>query len=337
MRQSRAVSVIALTLAALLLTTACNPFRDNLPLLVSKVIPFHSTGNDIRDAAEYATARILASDKNADVAQTYAFLALARSVYHGWQDPLVKQLIQKVEQRRNPDGGFGLSQEAETFGSGDFNPADTTYGITSTDHVGRLYLAAYKAGAIPKIWLVRLVHAVIKLTRIQDGTCVAYSMSEYDAKHPCVYNVVAGVAWFLTTAKKLGINEPGQDAMTRAMVLTNNKMYSASTGLWPYQSDKQDQLQDEAHNGVNVDALVATNPAAGKLAARKRAAAWKPHFPSSYAWARVAVYDCPTLARLGPDLAKEVQNPKTDNRTLAQAAVFDARADAVCNLHQQLF
>lgn len=325
------------SLAAAFLVTGCEPFRSNRPLAVSKVIPFHRTGNDIRDAAEYATARIMASDKNTDVAQTYAYLALERVVYHGWQDPLVRQLIQRVEQRRNPDGGFGIGQEAETFGSKQFNPADTTYTITSTDHVGRLYLAAYQARVIPRDWLVRLVRAVINLPRIEDGSCVAYSASKYDARHPCVYNVVAGTAWFLTKAKALGIDEPGQAALTKAMVATNDKMRSVSTGLWPYQSDKIDKLQDEPHNGVNIDALVATDPPAGKLAAQKRAAAWKPGASSAYAWARVAVYDCSSLQRLGPYLVKEVQNPKMDNRTLAQAAVFDARADAVCNLHQPLF
>lgn len=334
-----------LGLVGLLLVTSCNPFhqttskpkRKDPPLPVAKVIPFRSTGNNIRDAAEYATNRIMASDKNTDVAQTYAFLALERTVYHGWKDPLVKQLIQRVEQRRNPDGGFGLGQETDPFGDGTFNSVDDTYTITSTDHVGRLYLAAYRARAIPKEWLVKLIDAVVKLPKIKNGTCVAYSMSKYDAAGPCVYNVVAGVAWFLTEAKKLGINEPGQDALAAAMVATNNKLYNAATGQWPYQSTAPTRMQDEPHNGINVDALHAVNPALGKLAAQKRAAIWKPDRTSSYAWARVAVYDCPSLARLGRDLVKEVQTPNMNNRTLAQMAVFDARADAVCNLRQELF
>jgi hypothetical protein len=336
-----------LGLAAVVLVTGCNPFRSpssssspkrkDIPIPVAKVIPFRSTGNDVRDAAEYAATRILASDKNTDVAQTYAFLALERSVYHGWKDPQVKELIQRVEARRNPDGGFGLGQESDAFGDGTFNPKDNTYTITSTDHVGRLYLAAFRAKAIPREWLVKLVDTVVKLPRIKNGTCVAYSMSKYDAAGPCVYNVVAGVAWFLTEAKKLGIDEPGQAALTAAMVATNNRMYSAKTGQWPYQSTKPDALQDEPHNGVNIDALVATDPALGKLAAQKRAAVWSAKTSAQFAWARVAAYDCPSLARLGPLLVKEVQAPKMNTRTMAQAAVFDARADAVCNLHQALF
>lgn len=312
--------------------------RKDIPIPVAPVIPFKSTGNDLRDSAEYAADRILAHDRGGDVAQTYAFIALEKAVYHGWQHPTVKKMIQRVEAKRNPDGGFGLSQESDAFGDGTFNPVDNTYTITSTEHVGRLYLAGVKAGAVPKQSLVRLVNAVLKLPRIKGGTCVAYSMSQYDAKGPCVYNVVAGVAWFLAEAKKLGVNQPGQDQLQAAMMATNNRFYNIATGQWPYQStDKPGVMQDEAHNGVNVDALAERDPKAATAAAKKRAAAWKPASSAQFAWARVTAYDCASLARLGPGLVKEVQDPKLNTRTLVQAATFNARADAVCNLKKPLF
>ncbi|WP_163508819.1 hypothetical protein [Fodinicola acaciae] len=332
-------------LAAVLLVGGCSgtstPKRKDKPIPTAALIPFKSTGNDLRDAAEYATDRILAADKNTDVAQTYALVALARATYYGWKDAKVKALIQQVEQRRNPDGGFGLGQESDTFGDGTFNPADDTYTITSTDHVGRLYLAAYRAGAIPKEWLVKLVDAVIKLPRIKDGTCVAYSMSKYDAVGPCVYNVVAGVAWFLTEARKAGIDRPGQDQLTAAMAATNKQKLDTATGLWPYQStSKPGVLQDEPHNGTNMDALAVTDPALAKAATQKRIAQWQKHHNlAPFAIARVSVYDCAGLAGLGPYLVKEVQLPpaRTNTRTLAQMAAFDARADAVCTMHRPVF
>lgn len=311
--------------------------RKDKPLKIAPVIPFKSTGNALRDSAEYASDRILAADRKDDVAQTYAFIALEKAVYHGWLDPRVQKLLTQVESMRNPDGGFGISQESDAFGDDTFNPADNTYTITSTDHVGRLYLAAVRANAIPKERLVRLVDTVLKLPKIENGTCVAYSMSKYDAEGPCVYNVVAGVSWFLTEAKKLGINRPGQAELTAAMTATNNRYYHAATGQWPYQSTAPNSLQDEAHNGVNVDALAAINPAAATAAARKRAGDWNPKKSAQFAWARVAAYDCASLNRLGPLLVKEVQDPKMNTRTLVQAAVFNARADAVCNLKQPIF
>lgn len=337
---------MALGLAVALLASGCasqpkKPKQKELPIPTAALIPFKSTGNDIRDAAEYAADRILASDKGKDAPQTYAYVALARSVYYGWKDPKVKDLMARVEKSRNPDGGFGLGFSSDAWQDGTFNPVDATYTITSTDHVGRLYLAAYKAGAVPKEALVKLVDAVVKLPRINNGTCVAYSSSEYDAKGKCAYNVVAGVAWFLTEAKKAGIWRPGQDEMAAAMTATNRKHYIPASGLWPYSDlNKAGTVQDEPHNGMNIDALVTSDPALGKAGAHKRVAAWqaKRNLPP-FSIAREAVYDCAGLAPLGPYLVKEVQAPaaRTNTRTLAQMAVFNARADAVCNLKKPLF
>lgn len=185
-----------------------------------------------------------------------ANMARASARLRGWADPATKTYLSQVLALQHADGGWGIEQPVDAFGDGTINPADTTYTITTADHIGPLLLEAYAQGLVDREVLVRARDSLLTTPRVNaaTSTCVAYSRSPFDSPDAagyCVNNVNAATGWFLTRLAEIGIDTDGQRELAQQII-----DYDASQQLvahwWPYR-DTVPYRQDADHNALNVE------------------------------------------------------------------------------------
>jgi len=169
----------------------------------------------------------------------------------GWHDPRTKVWLQRVYDREYATGGYGEGVAWDAFGDHTTNPADTTYTITTAWHVGRMLLDGYDHGGVPRAKLVEAARSLLDTTETSGGRCISYSMSVYDENKPCVYNVTAAAALFLTECLKRGIWVPGRLVETatkiarwRDYLLTK---YQPALNGWTYADNNNATLDDPGH------------------------------------------------------------------------------------------
>lgn len=221
-------------------------------------------------------------------AHPYAWMAETIAIRNGWDDPRVKTYLRKVYRQQNPDGGYGLNAAWDAFGDGTVNPANTTYAITLTDHVGPVFLNGYKAGVVPR-WRVKQIVRMVERFPLADdgGTCVSYSTTPQDSRW-CVGNINASAAHFLWRADAAGFKVdlsrvPGIVAENRATLIDGE--------WWPYSSGET-WRQDWYHNVTMVEASLDLDPTLGRktLRAMRRATVKDPW--ERAAMLRLARFDC---------------------------------------------
>ena len=207
--------------------------------------------------------------------------------------------LQKVYDRQNPDGGYGIEFAWDAFQDGTTNSQQTTYAITLTDHVGPVFLAGYAAGVLPK-WHVRQVIPEWRVRQVIDqvetfpladtpGSCVAYSTTDVDRPY-CVLNINASAAMFLTQADAAGFDVdlsrvPQFVEHDRAAMIDGGsaEVYSMAT---------PDVRQDWQHNATMVEAFMTLDPSTGRVALDAMSAATPPNSYEAAALLRLAPFDC---------------------------------------------
>ena len=239
-----------------------------------------------------------------------------------------------------PDGGYGLDKGWDAFGDGTTNPADTSYLVTVTDHVGLVLLDGYQAGAVPAQEVAELVEMVRNWPTV-DGQpgCLAYSNSQYD-RTSCVHNVNSSAIWFIDAAERFGA-WTGAPADLSALLEHELSAYRGD-GWWPYRDD-QEQRQDVNHNAAEVEQLqfVAPDLAASALQLMVSDPA-VPYHPDE---AMQTAYDPMGFLRLGVQSCTAANTAFPDSVTLAQAvpysvvtaqlALWSARVAAICQAPEQ--
>lgn len=221
-------------------------------------------------------------------AHPYAWAAEAVAIRRGWDHPRVATYLRKVYRRQNPDGGYGPNAPWDAFGDGSVNPADTTYAINLTDHVGPVFLNGYKAGVVPR-WRVRQIIRLVEKFPLATvgGTCVAYSTEPVDAPW-CVGNVNASAAYFLVRTHDAGFDV---DLSRVRGIVRKNRATLIDGEWWPY-SSAEPWRQDWYHNVTMVEASLTLDPPLGRrtLAAMRRATVDNPW--EQAAMLKLAPFDC---------------------------------------------
>lgn len=189
--------------------------------------------------ADDAVARFRSYDTGAAGVMAYSLMAasVARRSPDGWRDQQALAYLAKVRAARNPDGGYGLNRAVDTYPAGDgkVNPADTTYTITVTDHVGPVLLAAYRSGtgAATAAEIRTLVQLVMGMPRIDTaaGRCIPYSRYDTGAAL-CVHNVNASAGRFLADTAAAGITVSGQARMVVEITRREVAAYDPGAAWW---------------------------------------------------------------------------------------------------------
>ncbi|RZS43097.1 hypothetical protein EV193_10273 [Herbihabitans rhizosphaerae] len=193
----------------------------------------------------------------------YAALAYHDALRHGWQDKRTQEWLGKVYGDRLASGGYGLDERMDAYGDGRWNTPDTTYAITTAWHVGRVLLAGYDAGAVPREEITRIADTLIDFPVLRGGECIAYSSSGYDQGKPCVWNVVAAAAWFLWQTDVRGLAPQGERdkllAKTRTWRDNVRSQFRTGLGGWPYQDDTSGP-QGAWHNAATVYTMAQADP-----------------------------------------------------------------------------
>jgi len=182
----------------------------------------------------------------------------------GWHDPRTTVWLQRVYDREDPDGGYGLGYPYASFDKV-LNPADTSYTITTAWHVGRMLLDGYDHGAVPRAKLIQALTSLLNTAESPKGQCIAYSPSPNDAHENCVFNVTAAASLFLNECLKRGIWVPGR------LVETARKIAHWRDYLL---ANYQPPLNGWTYGGINNPALL-DDP--GHLAPTDTAAYLLPH------------------------------------------------------------
>lgn len=281
---------------------------------------------------ERATAAIaLAESKPQNGSAFYhAFLAGALAELHGWADPRVRTHLDRVYAQRLASGGYGLPYAWDAFQDGTTNPATTTYAITVTGQVGRVLLDGYRAGAVPRAEIERLVDATVRMPRIADGRpgiCVSYSSTANDTRPGyCVYNIVASAGKFLADARAAGVVRPGQDALIAGVTQRDAYGYRTGTGLWPY-LDGSTRVNDWNHNAINVEAELTLSPGIGREAlARQMSWTSPPRWYDPLGQVALLPYSCRHAAGLLDDYDAMLRDSRQTAGLAAQMAYWASRA-----------
>lgn len=258
-------------------------------------------------------------------AHPYAWMAETIAIRKGWHHPLVKTYLRKVYKQQNPDGGYGINRAWDAFQDGSENPADTTYAITLTDHVGPVFLHGYEAGVVPG-WRVRQVVRLVEKFPLANtpGTCVSYSTTPADAAY-CTGNINASAAHFLVRARDAGFRV---DLSRVRRIVQHNRTTLIDGEWWPY-IDGQVERQDWYHNVTMVEAAMDLDPKVGRrtLNAMRRATVRDPW--ERAAMLRLARFDC-RLANPVP-LAKALDQHAGDSYYMALLAYEGVTALDACD------
>jgi hypothetical protein len=227
-------------------------------------------------------------DDSLEAAQ-YAWMADAVAVRRGWSDPLVSKYLDKVYALQKPDGGWGLRTATDAFQDGTKNPADTTYSLTLTSHVGRVLLDGYVAGVVPKA-VVQETLSLVESFPAADvpGSCIAFSTAAADRPY-CVGSVNAAAALFLHRAAEAGFDV---DRSRIDSILAHERESMIDGTWWPYYSGTPTERQGFHHNAVELEAFLELDRPIGEPAFDAMRAATPPDSYQATALYRLAPYDC---------------------------------------------
>lgn len=235
------------------------------------------------------------ADDDAQVAHAYAAMVQAISTRYGWDDPRVTVYLEKVYERRNPDGGWGLGFAYDQWSDGSVNPATTTYTVTLADHVGPMLLDCYAQGLVPGADISTCV-SLIMTTQTATfpnpyGRAISYSRSSNDNVTPTnnrdVHNVVAHAGAFLSRANEAGFNATGLNR--RIVDFTRHEVtaYNAATTWWPYTGTGAPS--DTDHAAAEAEAMLRLAWHVGREVAYQILANGHDDEPAArIAWARLA-------------------------------------------------
>lgn len=288
--------------------------------------------NSWTQRAVTAIQRFVETDSGNESAFAYAYIAGSIAAIHGWDDPRVATYLEKVYARANPDGGYGLGTPYDAFQDGTINPADTTYTVTITDHVGRVLVEAWQAGVVPRETIEHLVRLVLTTPRITTGpgVCIAYSRHPNDSGF-CVHNVNAGAGWFLATARALGITQKGLDEVLDGIAARDAAAFDKRAGWWPY-IEGQALLNDFNHNAYNAESELALSPAIGRqaidvLMSRNDYETWL----DPLAQVRLLPYSCSQASSLIGEFDRMLGDERQTPGLLAQLSYWAARTARQCD------
>jgi hypothetical protein len=252
---------------------------------------WETTADQAYAQAEKAYDTLAAQGKNVWAFHVASFAYYA-GMRFGWQDPRTQTWLQRVYQRRTQSLGYGIGVAYDAYGDGTVNPANTTYTITTSFHVGQVLIAGYDGGGVPAARVTEAVKAVLDTAQTAGGKCVAYSKHVNDSRKPCVWNVSAFGAWFLWRAHQRGLYPAGRGDETLAKVRTWRDYvrahYSTSLGGWNYQEGGPNVIDDPGHLSATVAAMYELDPSIGVPAL---AAYWK-HYPVSVSGSPLVNYEC---------------------------------------------
>lgn len=272
-----------------------------------------------------AVADFLRLDDGTLGAHPYAWMAETIAVRRGWDHRLVKGYLRKVYRQQNPDGGYGINRAWDAFQDGSENPAETTYAITLTDHVGPVFLRGYEAGVVPRARVRQVIRLVEKFPLANTpGTCVSYSTTSADAAY-CTGNINASAAHFLVRAHDAGFKVD----LSRVPRIVKHNRATLLDGdwWWPYVVGRVER-QDWYHNATMVEAAMDLDPKVGRkaLSAMRRANVDDPW--ERAAMLRLARFDC-RLADPAP-LGQALRQYEGDAYHVALLAYEGATALAAC-------
>ncbi len=286
------------------------PSPPSVSLAVPVPLTAVSDPETLAEWIDYAIAEFVQlDDRNADEdleVHGYAWIASSIAARRSWDDPLVTDYLDKVYALQNPDGGYGIATDYDSFDDGSKNPADTTYAVTLTDHVGRTLLEGYAAGVVPAARVEEII-SIVESFPLADvpGTCIAYSTAPADRPY-CVDNANASAALFLTSAADAGFDVD----LSRVDPILDRERAAMIDGVWwPYHSGKPAERNDWQHNAMEVEAFLDLDPAVGTVAfdAMRQLDPVPPTPPSTVDWAAPGrlpeptdQYDAAARYRLAP-------------------------------------
>ncbi len=255
-------------------------------------------------------------------AHSWAYAAGAAAALRGWHDQGARAYLAKLEQTRQENGGFGLDTAFDAFRDGSLNPADTTYTITLTDHVGRVLLDAWHAGAVPRDEIEQLVDVLLAMPSSQSasGVCYAYSDQAADLG-PCVVNVNAAAALFLSRARGMGFDRPGLSVGVAAIV---HRDAAAFDNGWPY-IEGEAMRQRLIYNALNAEAHLQLNPKLGDVALAAVFAQPDAAWTDPLGRMRLVPYRCDRARGTLVDAVHMLMDPRVDARVLAELSYWSAR------------
>lgn len=165
---------------------------DDRPGLTGRVAPAHW-----QNTSRSALARALAAPESplGHSAASLGYQMRIDADLYGWSSARVREDYLALMALAKPDGGWGLDGPYDAGADGTVNPADTSYPVTTADHVGWALLKGYQHAAVPQAAVRQALTSIIAAPRAKDvpgGACVAYSNSAFDSG-PCVWNVSLGV------------------------------------------------------------------------------------------------------------------------------------------------
>ena len=196
-------------------------------------------------------------------AHAYAFASEAVALEKGWDDPRVDEWLRAALAQQNPDGGFGLGRSYDPFGYGDPNPPETSYVVSVTGHVGRVLLAAHRAGKVSDETIRSLVELVLQAPRQGGGvgTCLGYSMRRKDARE-CVNNVNQAAGWFLAGAIDRGLGDDRARRLLSEITQRQAANYRPALGGWRY-IEERDEPNDFNHEAGSIEGALRLSPPIG--------------------------------------------------------------------------
>lgn len=248
-KETNLVNRIVATLAAGFLVTGC---------AVETPPPTAAAIN-----ADEAIAAFVRDDPGSLGVHAYAWVAQAIAYRSGWDDPRVAHYLAEVFRQQNPDGGYGLEFAWDAFQDGTVNPADTTYAITLSDHVGPVFLNGWRAGVLEGWRVQQVVDLLLTFPRVRvpAGICVAYSTTAPD-QELCVDNINTSAAWFLVEADRAGFDVPGlADVVDGVVDYERSALIDGE--WWPYMSSTADTRQDWQHQATMVENMLTLDPEVG--------------------------------------------------------------------------
>lgn len=205
-----------------------------------------------------------------------AFALGAQARVDGWASDQCRSLLDELRATRNSDGGYGLGRSYDAFQDGTVNPADTTYLVTITGHVGRVLLDGHEAGVIDDQELGVLVDLTLDFPRVpsrRPGVALAYSNHPHD-RNWCVHNVNASAGAFLLRAGRRLPLRTDAAAVIAGIAQRQAAGYLGLQGSWRY-IEGQPRLNDANHNAGSIEAALGLTSAIGHDALLKMLATFR--------------------------------------------------------------
>jgi hypothetical protein len=210
--------------------------------------------------ADDAIAAFELADTGGEVPFAYAYLIRGIARRSGWDDPRIETYLAKLYSLRNADGGWGLGY-VFTGPGGVANPADTTYTITLSDHVGPTLIEAYLArpDLVPLSDIQTLASLVMttQTCTFPTGKAVSYSRNSHDdvsvSNGRNVHNVNASAGLFLAQAQAVGAVYGGLNKRVVDFGRFESAAYNPTTAWWPYKGTGS--ASDTDHTALQAEAM----------------------------------------------------------------------------------